>query len=41
MELEQDINITLSEYDIINQIGHGSEGEIYAVKWKKIIKNMP
>ena len=35
MELEPGININLSEYDIINQIGYGSEGEIYAVKWKK------
>ena len=35
LELEPNININLSEYEIINQIGSGSEGIIYAVKWKK------
>ena len=35
LEIEPGININLSEYQILNQIGSGSEGLIYAVKWKK------
>ena len=34
-DMEPGTNIKLSEYEILNQIGQGSEGAIYAVKWKK------
>ena len=37
--MEPGTNINLSEYDILNQIGQGSEGAIYVVKWKKNNKN--
>ena len=36
---EPDFNIKLNEYAIINQIGQGSEGVIYTVRWKKNNKN--
>ena len=35
LDIEPGININLSEYEVINQIGQGSEGAIYTVKWKK------
>ena len=35
LDIEPDIKINLSEYDILNQIGQGSEGAIYVVRWKK------
>ena len=38
-DMEPGTNINLSEYDILNQIGQGSEGAIYVVKWKKNNKN--
>ena len=34
-DIEPGININLSEYEVLNQIGQGSEGAIYVVKWKK------
>ena len=36
---EPDFNIKLNEYAILNQIGQGSEGVIYTVRWKKNNKN--
>ena len=39
MEMEPDINLKLSEYKILNQIGQGSEGSIFVVRWKKNNKN--
>lgn len=39
MEMEPDIDLKLSEYEILNQIGQGSEGAIYVVRWKKNNKN--
>ena len=35
LDIEPDIKINLSEYDVLNQIGQGSEGAIYVVRWKK------
>ena len=35
LDMEPDIKINLSEYDVLNQIGQGSEGAIYVVRWKK------
>ena len=39
LDIEPDININLSEYETLNQIGQGSEGVIYTVRWKKNNKN--
>ena len=39
IEMEPGINLNLSEYETINQIGQGSEGSIYVVRWKKNNKN--
>ena len=35
IEEEPDANINLSEFDVVSQIGNGSEGSIHIVKWKK------
>ena len=39
IDIEPGININLSEYVKLNQIGQGTEGEIYVVRWKKNNKN--
>ena len=38
-EDELSSNFNLSEFDVVNQIGNGSEGSIHVVKWKKNNKN--
>ena len=37
--IEPEFNLKLEEFVIINQIGKGSEGEIYTVRWNKNNKN--
>ena len=38
-EEEPGVDLNLSEFTILNQIGHGGEGGIYIVNWKKNNKN--
>ena len=39
ISIEPDFNLRLNEYEILNQIGKGSEGVIYTVRWKRNNKN--
>jgi hypothetical protein len=39
MEIEPQLQLKLSEFIILNQIGKGSEGVIYTVKWRRNNKN--
>ena len=39
MEIEPPLHLKLSEFIILNQIGKGSEGVIYTVRWRRNNKN--
>ena len=39
ISIEPDFNLKLNEYDILNQLGKGSEGVIYTVRWKRNNRN--
>jgi hypothetical protein len=39
ISIEPDFNLRLNEYEILNQIGKGSEGVIYTVRWKRNNRN--